>query len=52
MKVPKIPPKTTQAKSKVTKPDDDRRGRSVSLKASSSKRRPDRILERKRDQRS
>ena len=34
MKIPKLP-QTTQAKSKVTKPDDERR--SVSLRASSSK---------------
>ena len=42
MKVPKIPPKTTQAKTKVTKPEsawrqDVEHRRSVSLKASSSK---------------
>ena len=41
MKVPKIQQKTTQAKSKVTKPEDDRKRRSESLKASSSKQRPD-----------
>jgi hypothetical protein len=35
MKMPKIPERTTQPKSKVTKPDDERR--SVSLKASSSR---------------
>jgi hypothetical protein len=39
MKMPKLP-KTTQPKSKVTKPDEERR--SVSLRASSSKQRPDR----------
>jgi hypothetical protein len=39
--VPKIPSRTTQPKSKLTKPEDERRRRSVSLKASSSKQRPD-----------
>ena len=44
MKVPKIPPKTTQAKSKVTKPasawrQDVEHRNSVSLRASSSKQR-------------
>ena len=46
IKVPKIPPKTTQAKSKVIKPEGERRQeverkRSVSLRASSSKQRPE-----------
>jgi hypothetical protein len=42
MKFPKIPTRTTQPKSKVIKPEDERRRRSVSLRASSLKQRHDR----------